>query len=73
MPHAMQQKYVQSTRSFARNALRIQFHVTRKQLELIVQIKENRGEKIGDSELKKLKKMTKEEASDFISSEQTLF
>ncbi len=47
--------------------------VTKKQLEFIIKIKENRGEKVGDSELKKLKKITKEEASDFISSEQTLF
>lgn len=47
--------------------------VSKKQLEFIIKIKENRGEAVGESELKKLKRWTKEEASDFISSEQTLF
>lgn len=47
--------------------------ISKKQLEKVIKIKENRGEVVGESELKKLKKWTKEEASDFISSEQTLF
>lgn len=47
--------------------------ISKKQLEKVIKIKENRGEAVGESELKKLKKWTKEEASDFISSEQTLF
>jgi len=47
--------------------------VSKKQLEKIIKIKENRGESVGDKELKKIKKWTKEKASDFLSSEQTLF
>ncbi|MCD6109838.1 ribonuclease HI [bacterium] len=47
--------------------------LTKKQLEKVVEIKENRGEIVGENELKKLKKLTKEEANDFIISNQTLF
>lgn len=47
--------------------------ISKKQLEKVVQIKENRGEIVSESEIKKIKKWTKKEASEFISSEQTLF
>ena len=47
--------------------------VSKKQLEKITKIKENRGEQVGDSEMKKIKKWTSKQADDFISSEQTLF
>lgn len=47
--------------------------LSKKQLEKIIQIKENRGEKISEGETKEIKKWTKEEAEKFILSEQTLF
>jgi len=47
--------------------------VSKKQLEKIIKIKENRGDVVGENDLKDIKKWTKEEAEKFISSEQTLF
>ncbi|MBA4337072.1 hypothetical protein C0416_04870 [bacterium] len=47
--------------------------VSKKQLEKIIKIKENRGDAVGENDLKDIKKWTREEAEVFISSEQTLF
>lgn len=47
--------------------------LSKKQLEEIIKIKESRGEKVGENDLKKIKIWTKEKADDFIKGDQRLF
>lgn len=47
--------------------------LTKKQLEKVKEIMKNRGKEVNSSDLKKIKKWTKEEADEFIKGDQTLF
>ncbi|MBD3156863.1 reverse transcriptase-like protein [Candidatus Peregrinibacteria bacterium] len=47
--------------------------ISKKQLEKVLNIKENRGETVTDRDQKEIKKWTRKKAQDFIDSEQTLF
>ncbi|MFC1655992.1 ribonuclease H [Patescibacteria group bacterium] len=68
-------KYIMFAENNPENMKRARKRVllSKAQMEKVVKIKEERGETVGENDLKKLKIWTKEEADTFIKGDQTLF
>lgn len=64
--------FAEKTSENIKNAKR-RILISKKQLEKVIKIKENRGETVSENDLKKIKTWTKEEADGFIKGDQTLF